>query len=85
MPTYDYRCEANGRIYEVRHPISLSISNWAELCDAGALDPENIPVDAPVRKVIRTTGGVVSSEHLKNPDAPPCMSGGGCHGGSCGF
>ena len=33
MPTYDYRCETTGQIYEVRHSISTDISNWAELCD----------------------------------------------------
>jgi hypothetical protein len=85
MPTYDYRCETTGQIYEVRHSISTDISNWAELCDIGSLDPENIPGDTPVKKVIRTTGGVVDSAALKNPEAPPCVSGGGCPGGSCGI
>ncbi|HAW40023.1 MAG TPA: regulator, partial [Pseudomonas sp.] len=23
MPTYDYRCEANGQVYEVRHAMAL--------------------------------------------------------------
>lgn len=85
MPTYDYRCEANGKIYEVKHSIARDVTNWAELCDIGNLDPEDIPVDAPVTKVISSTGGVVSADMLKNPEVPPCATGNGCPGGSCGL
>ena len=85
MPTYDYRCEANGRIYEVKHSISQNITNWAELCDVGDLDPEDIPVDASVRKVISMTGGVVGSDTLRNPEAPPCATGAACPSGGCGI
>jgi len=85
MPTYDYRCEANGQIYEVKHSMTERITNWAELCDIGSLAPENIPADTPVRKVISMTGGVISSSALKNPDSPPCMDGSACPGGGCGI
>lgn len=84
MPSYDYRCEANDRIYEVKHPISTTISTWGELCELGGIDLQGIPADTPVRKVI-STGGVVKSSSLKNPEAPPCMTGGGCSGGMCGM
>lgn len=37
MPTYDYRCEANGQVYEVRHAMALRPKTWGELRVAGAL------------------------------------------------
>lgn len=83
MPTYDYRCEANGEIYEVHHSMSLSPKTWAELCDASgvALDA-SIPADAPVTRLL-SAAGVVNSRALKNPEPPACASGkcsGGCMG-----
>lgn len=84
MPTYDYRCEDNGQVFEVHHPMALSITTWGELCEVGDFDRGDVDAEAPVTKLLRT-GGVVKSSTLKNPDAPPCMTGGGCSGGSCGF
>lgn len=81
MPTYDYRCEASGEVFEVHHPMALQIRTWGELCKIGNIAPGDVPADTPVNKVLNT-GGVVSSRALKNPDAPPCMSG-GCGGGMC--
>jgi predicted nucleic acid-binding Zn ribbon protein len=83
MPTYDYRCEANNEIYEVKHAMSASAATWGELCELGGMALDGIPADAPVKKLLNT-GGVVKSSSLKNPDAPPCMTGSGCPGGSCG-
>lgn len=37
MPTYDYRCEANGQVYEVRHPMALRPKTWGELRTACSL------------------------------------------------
>lgn len=37
MPTYDYRCEANGQVYEVRHAMALRPKTWGELREACAL------------------------------------------------
>ena len=85
MPVYDYRCEANGEIYEVRHPMAIKLHTWADLCDVGGFEPGDVTADTPVTRVL-TTGGVVSNKTLKNPEAPPCMSGGGCPGRSnCGI
>lgn len=83
MPTYDYRCEANGQVYEVRHGMNLKVNTWAELCAVSDLADASIPADAPVTKLLNT-GGVVSSQALRNPEAPACMSG-GCSGGGCQF
>ncbi|SDS63047.1 FmdB family zinc ribbon protein [Pseudomonas oryzae] len=79
MPTYDYRCEANGQVYEVQHPMALSPKTWGELRAASSLaaDP-SIPDDAPVTKLM-SAAGVVSSRALKNPEPPACARG-GCAG-----
>ncbi len=84
MPSYDYRCEADQQVYEVKHAMSQSISTWGELCEIAGIDLNAISPDTPVKKVI-STGGVVKSSSLKNPEAPPCMTGGGCSGGGCGI
>jgi hypothetical protein len=85
MPTYDYRCESTGRVHEVSHPMALSVSNWGELCEVGRFPQGDTPMDSPVTKLLRT-GGVVKSAAIKNPEAPPCMTGSGCSGGGvCGF
>jgi len=79
MPNYDYRCEANGQVYEVRHPMALRPTNWGELrTAAGLAEDASIPDDSPVTRLV-TAAGVVSSRALKNPEAPACARG-GCAG-----
>lgn len=82
MPTYDYRCEANNKVYEVKHAMALSPKNWGELCQIAGMDLKGIPANTPVSKVLNT-GAVVRSGALKNPEAPPCMTGGCAGGGAC--
>ena len=84
MPTYDYRCEADQQVHEVQHPMAVSVRTWAELCEVAGIDVGEINPDTPVTRLIRGAG-VVRSTALKNPDMPPCMSGGGCSGGACGL
>lgn len=84
MPSYDYRCEADQRVYEVQHAMSERLTTWGELCEVAGISPGEIPPDTGVTRLI-SGGGVVKSSSLKNPEAPPCMSGGGCSGGGCGF
>ncbi|MEZ5508475.1 MAG: zinc ribbon domain-containing protein [Gammaproteobacteria bacterium] len=83
MPVYDYRCEANGQLYEVKHPMSVTVTNWGELKALAEIDDDAIPDSAPVTKVL-TTGGVVKSSSLKNPQMPSCPVS-GCGGGGCQF
>ncbi|MEL7472729.1 MAG: zinc ribbon domain-containing protein [Planctomycetota bacterium] len=52
MPTYEYRCETNGRTLEVRHPMSANPDTWGELCKLGELDPGDTPSEAPVERLI---------------------------------
>ena len=84
MPSYDYRCEADQKVYEVRHAMSENLDTWGELCERLGIGTNGI---APGTKVTRLIGGagVVRSSSLKNPEAPACMSGGGCSGGRCAF
>lgn len=55
MPTYDYRCEANGQVVEVIHSLSETITNWGELCIRAGIEPGATPADAAVARHI--TGG----------------------------
>lgn len=83
MPTYDYRCELNDRIVEVRHGMSEQIHTWGELCEKSGQPLGNTPAETPVKK-LATGGQVVSSGRLGDKNMPPCASG-GCSGGACGF
>ena len=83
MPTYDYRCAANGRTIEVKHRISESFHTWAELCQGAGLELGDTPAESPVQR-LATGGQVVKSSNLKNPGMPPCGAS-GCGGGMCGM
>jgi hypothetical protein len=65
---------------------SESVHTWAELCELTGIEPGHLDPATPVEK-LATGGQVVKSSSLKNPEAPPCASGGGCCGGGamCGF
>lgn len=82
MPTYDYLCEANERIVEVRHGMNDSIATWGELCERTGVDAGDTPVDSPVKKL--ATGGNVVKSSRGSGNLPPCASG-GCGGGMCGL
>lgn len=84
MPTYDYRLEETGEIFEVRHSMSIKLSQWGELCELAGVEPGSVAAESPITRVM-TAAGVVKSSSLKNPEAPPCMTGGGCSGGGCGI
>ncbi|TGD71081.1 zinc ribbon domain-containing protein [Mangrovimicrobium sediminis] len=84
MPSYDYRCEADQQVYEVSHSMSQRLGTWGELCEMLGMTPGEIDPASKVTRLI-SGGGVVKSSALKNPEAPPCMTGGGCSGGGCGI
>jgi len=83
MPTYDYLCEANERIVEVRHGMNEMLVNWGELCERAQIDVGTTPVDSQVKK-LATGGNVVKSGSMGSGNMPPCASG-GCGGGMCGL
>lgn len=82
MPTYDYKCEANGKIVEVQHRMSERVMTWGALCELAHIEPGETPLDAQVTRL--PTGGNVLKSGLSQ-SAPPCQTGGGCPGGACGF
>jgi hypothetical protein len=84
MPTYDYRCEANGRMVEVMHRMSEQMNTWGEVCDKAGIAPGDTPLDAPVVRMA-TGGNVITSGSLGGGEAPACSTGGCCAGGMCGL
>ncbi|GAB6039537.1 FmdB family zinc ribbon protein [Endothiovibrio diazotrophicus] len=84
MPTYDYRCEANGRVVEVIHRMSEEMKSWGELCARAGIDPGDTPADSPVQR-LATGGNVVQASSLGGGNLPPCSSGSCCPSGGCGI
>ena len=82
MPTYDYLCEANGRVVEVKHSMNDKLSTWEQVCENAGINPGDTPADAPVQRL--ATGGQVVKSSSLGDSAPPCASG-GCAGGVCGL
>lgn len=82
MPTYDYRCEKNDTVIEVRHGMSLTVKTWGELCDLAGIDPGVTEKVTPVVR-LATGGNVVKSSTLKNNMPSGCNQGMCCGGGGC--
>ena len=55
VPTYDYHCETNGQVVEVKHRMNERLATWGELCTRAGIELGNTPLDAAVEKLI--TGG----------------------------
>ncbi len=77
MPLYEYRCQANGRLIEVRHAMADRLATWGELCAragiaCGATDP-----GSPVEKLI-------SAGFIGTGSADPACEAAGCGAGGCG-
>lgn len=86
MPTYDYRCEANGQTVEVVHRMSEKISTWGELCDKAGIEMGKTAADTPVNR-LATGGNLISSANRGSgfDPAPACDTGSCCAGGMCGI
>ena len=82
MPTYDYRCEANDRVVEVKHGMNESIATWGALCERAGIEPGDTPADALVVRLI--SGGHIVSGGSATGDLPACATG-TCGGGFCGL
>lgn len=75
MPTYDYRCEANGETVEVSHPMGDSVRTWGDLCRRVGLDLGGTPDDASVEKCVPL---VAARSAQARPPQGPCGSACGC-------
>ncbi|MDO6564816.1 zinc ribbon domain-containing protein [Amphritea sp. 1_MG-2023] len=78
MPIYDYRCEATGKVFEVRHPMTLKLSTWADLCDIGGFSEGTTPMNTAVTQ-LANTDRLIHHKTIQNPE-PPCMRGDDCPG-----
>ena len=86
MPTYDYRCDANGQTVEVIHRMSDQVTTWGELCEKAGMEPGETALDAPVHR-LATGGNVISSNSMGSgtAPAPACSTGTCCPTGMCGL
>jgi hypothetical protein len=86
MPTYDYRCDANGRTVEVRHSMSELMTTWGDVCRTMGIEPGDTPPDSPVKK-LATGGQIISASNRGSgyDPAPACSTGSCCAGGMCGL
>jgi len=84
MPTYDYQCELNSRVVEVKHKMAETVTTWGELCNLAGISMGDTPSDAPVKK-LATGGQVVNSRNLGKNGEPACASGPCCGAGNCDF
>lgn len=84
MPTYDYRCDTNGRVLEVSHRMSETLATWGEVCARAGIEPGDTPEGAPVHR-LATGGNIISSTSRGSgvAPAPACSSGACCPTGFC--
>lgn len=54
MPRYDYTCDDNGLVFEITHPMSVTIKTWGEVCKHAGIETGDTPEDAPVRRIFTT-------------------------------
>lgn len=78
MPTYEYRCEANGRLVEVRHRMAEKLRTWGELCERAGIPAGRTNPQAPVEKLL--SAGFISVDSAKSP----AWEGGACGQQVCG-
>jgi predicted nucleic acid-binding Zn ribbon protein len=86
VPTYEYRCEANGRLVEVRHNMAEKLATWGELCERAGIAPGKTAAEAPVEKLISAGFIHGSGSSTSEPAcAAPACGNGFCGTGACGF
>ena len=81
MPTYDYKCDVNEMVIEVKHPMADEITTWGELCHLANIDPGDTPLDSRVHKL--ANGGQIVKSGRLGEKTPPCSQGPCCGGGAC--
>ncbi|MGC3981318.1 MAG: hypothetical protein QM808_08675 [Steroidobacteraceae bacterium] len=85
MPTYEYLCEANGRVVEVSHKMAEKVKTWGELCKraeiaAGKTDPKAKVIKLMSAGFVQT--GSTGAEAMC--ESPGCGAG-PCGSGLCGL
>ncbi len=77
MPTYEYRCAANGKIVSVWHNMSSRLSTWGELCEAAGLELDGLLAQTPVERLI-SGGQMIGASAAAQPTIGPSCSHGRC-------
>jgi hypothetical protein len=62
VPTYTYRCVANGRRVDVLHDAGTSLRNWGEVCYVAGLDPGRTDPAAAVERVLDRAPAATQTE-----------------------
>ena len=88
MPTYEYKCESNGRVVEVSHKMAEKMKTWGELCKRADINPGKTDLKSPVTKLM--SAGFVNIGSSSAGEAACEMPGcgapmGGCGSGMCGL
>jgi predicted nucleic acid-binding Zn ribbon protein len=83
VPTYEYRCEANGRVVEVRHKMAERLATWGELCERAEISRGKTDPAAPVEKLI--SAGFIGTGTSEPACAAPACGNGFCGSGACGI
>ncbi len=84
MPTYEYLCEANGRVVEVQHKMADRIRTWGQLCERAGIAAGRTSPKSPVTKLI--SAGYISAGSAPEPACGTSGCGpSGCGGGMCGL
>ena len=82
---YEYRCEANGRVVEVRHAMAERLLSWGELCERAGIAPGRTDPRSPVEKLI-SAGFIHAGTGASEPAcAAPGCGNGVCGSGACGI
>lgn len=64
MPSYDYRCDENGKVVEVHHKMSEKLKTWGEVCEMAGIELGDTPADTPVVRLI--SGGTILPNEVVN-------------------
>lgn len=86
MPTYEYLCEANGRVVEVNHKLAEAVRNWGELCQRAEIPVGGTDPRAKVSKLM--SASFVSTGNASAMPAAcemPACGTGGCGSELCGI
>ena len=82
MPRYEYRCDANGRVIEVEHPMNQKLSTWGELAQRAGEPVGTIAAEAPVERLISLSFAKTANSSSRS--GPEFTGGGGGCGTGCG-
>jgi hypothetical protein len=82
VPTYEYRCETNGRLVEVQHKMAERLHTWGELCARAGISPGRTDPKAAVHKLMSASFIGTGAAQPSACEAPACGMG-ACTSGPC--